>query len=68
MEAYVKKIEIPINEEVLMDMYKVVYCYVYGNGYDSGSRWCDFGVYEREDIANAVAEGINAGRINPIRR
>ena len=68
MDAYVVKIEVPINEEVGMTLYKVVYCYVQGNGYDTGSLWADYNVYEREEVANAVSKGIEMGLINPRRR
>jgi hypothetical protein len=68
MDAYVQKIEVPINEEVGMTLYKVVYCYVQGNGYDTGSLWADFNVYEKEEVANAVAKGIEEGIISPRRR
>ena len=68
MDAYVVKIEVPINEEVGMTLYKVVYCYVQGNGYDTGSLWADYNVYEREEVANAVSKCIEMGLINPRRR
>lgn len=68
MDAYVVKIEVPINEEVGMTLYKVVYCYVQGNGYDTGSLWADYNAYENKDVANAVAIGIVKGLIEPRRR
>ena len=68
MDAYVQKIEVPINDEVGMTLYKVVYCYLSGNGYDSGSLWADYNAYANEDVANAVAIGIEKGLIEPRRR
>ena len=68
MDAYIIEKTIDLGNGLGMPIYQVDYCAVYGNGYDSGSIWRTFGLYEHKEVAEYVMQGINNGDIQPVRK
>ena len=61
--AFVKQIEMKIDDTTARWLYEVQYIKKFGDGYSCGNLWCSYGVYEDEVLANFVAQKINNGEI-----
>lgn len=68
MDAFIEEKSVDLGGDIVMVVYQVEYCAIQGNGYDTGSVWRTFGVYERREVAEFVKDGIEAGSIRPSRR
>ena len=68
MDADIEEKSVDLGGGIAMKVYQVDYCAIQGNGYDTGSVWRTFGVYERREVAEFVKQGIEEGSICPSRR
>lgn len=59
--AYYEPVELQIDENVGMTVYTVRVVDKYGNGYDSCTTYRTFQVFDNENTAKAVVNGLNKG-------